>query len=55
MLPDSIEKPLYTNTLKIILSIVQKMFNHTSLDIIGHQVTMQMEPTEETLDKDQKS
>lgn len=44
MLPDSIEKPLYMNTLKIFLGIIQKMFNNTSLDIIGHQVTMNLEP-----------
>lgn len=55
MLPDTIEKPLYANTLKIMLSVVQKMFNNTNLDIIGHEFKMNMQPTLETRLEDTKS
>lgn len=41
MLPDQIEKPLYINTLKILLNIVQRTFNNINLDIIGHKFKMQ--------------
>ncbi len=54
MLPDTIEKPLYVNTLKIFLNIIQKMFSHTNLDLIGHEVKMQMHPTLETQLQDQE-
>ena len=54
MLPDTIERPLYVNTLKILLNIIQKMFNHTNLDLIGHEVKMQMHPTLETQLQDQE-
>ena len=48
LLPDSIEKPIYVNTLKIVLSLLQKSLNHTNLDIIGHEIKMQMQPNLET-------
>lgn len=48
LLPDSVEKPLYANTLKIILSILQKMFNNVNIDVIGHEFKMRMQPTLET-------
>lgn len=52
-LPDTIEKPLYTNILKIVLSLVQKSLNHTNLDIIGHEFKMSMRPTAETVELDE--
>lgn len=54
-MPDSIEKALYTNILKIVLSLVQKSLNHTNLDIIGHEFKMSMRPTEETMKQDEET
>lgn len=48
LLPDSIERKVYSNTLKIILSTLQKMFNNTNLDIIGHQLKLSLQPTLES-------
>lgn len=53
LIPDAIERPLYANTLKVILSIVQKMFNNTNLDLIGHEVKIHMQPNLETRLQDQ--
>ena len=49
LLPDNIEKPLYMNTLKILLSVVQKVLNNTNLDIIGHEFKLQMQPSPENI------
>lgn len=46
MLPDSVERPIYVNTLKMVLSMLQKTLNKTNLDIIGHQFKVVMEPSE---------
>lgn len=48
MLPDSIEKPLYVNFLKIFLSLLQKILHNTNLDLIGHEFKVNMRPTLET-------
>jgi len=41
-MPDTIEKPLYTNFLKILIGLIQKSFEHTRLDIIGHEFKVQL-------------
>lgn len=51
LLPDSIEKPIYMNILKIMLSVLQKTFNHTNLDLIGHEFKIRMKPTNDNIKK----
>jgi len=48
VLPDGIERPLYANFLKITLSILQKLFNNSNIDLIGHEFKVQVQPTLET-------
>jgi molecular chaperone DnaK (HSP70) len=43
-MPDKIEKPIYMNTLKMLLSILQKSLNHINIDLIGHELKVVIEP-----------
>jgi len=43
-LPDSIEKPIYVNTMKMLLSILQKSLNHINIDVVGHELKFHIEP-----------
>lgn len=45
MMPDSIESKIYANTILITLSSLQKIFNNVNLDVMGHELKIQMKPT----------
>ena len=47
LIPDRVEKTMYTNTLKMFFSILQKTFNNISVDIIGHEFKMSVVPIPE--------
>ena len=48
LLPDSIERQMYANTLKILLAMFQKIFNNSGIDLIGHQLKMSLQPNLES-------
>lgn len=40
--PDSIERKMYTNMLKVLLGVIQKTLDNASMEIIGHEFKIQM-------------
>lgn len=46
LIPDTVEKTIYSNTLKMVFSLLQKTFNNVSVDIIGHEFKLKMQPTD---------
>lgn len=47
LIPDKIEKPMYVNTLKIMLSVMEKVFNNINIDVIGHELKVQIKPSDD--------
>ena len=45
LLPDKIESKLYENIIKIILSILQETLNNTKVELLGHEIKMNLKPT----------
>lgn len=43
LIPDFIEKKIYTNVVTLILGILKDTINSTSIDFIGNKVTLHME------------
>ena len=42
LLPDKIESKLYENIIKIILSILQETLNNTKVELLGHEIKMNL-------------
>ncbi len=49
MMPDFMEKQLYRNIFRMFISIIDKLFETTSIQFIGHQITLKLDPV---LEKD---
>ena len=45
--PDVIEAAVYRNVIRLMLGDVEMLFNKVSIDLIGHKITIVMEPCEE--------
>ena len=44
ILPDSIERPLYSNLLKLMFHSLEKAVNSFKVDFIGHEMKVTFEP-----------
>ena len=51
LIPDSVERTIYSNTLKMVFSLLQKTFNNVSVDIIGHEFKLKMQPSNSAEDQ----
>lgn len=43
-MPDYFEKQIYQNTFSLLLNIVNETFKKTSLDVLGHEIKLTIEP-----------
>jgi len=44
--PDAIEAAVYRNVIRMVLGGVEDLFNKVSIDLMGHKITVVMEPYE---------
>lgn len=44
LLPDAIERPLYTNLIKIVLNVLQKTLAGIKLDLVNHELSLEINP-----------
>ena len=44
LIPDSVERLVYTNVLKLILHSLQKTLDSTHLDFLGHEIRLTLVP-----------
>lgn len=47
LLPDFIEKALYTNVLKLVMGLIGRTLDTTNIDFLGHTITLQLRPNDE--------
>lgn len=44
--PDAIERKVYTESMKLFLSSIEKVFKNVGLELVGHKIHLSIEPNE---------
>lgn len=44
LIPDALERKLYKNTLKLVMTTLHKALETTHVELLGHRVTFQLAP-----------
>ena len=45
VIPDSIERQLYTNILRLAIGILKDTLEHTHVEVLGHKIKFVLEPS----------